>query len=136
MRRIRRLIAAVAILGTYLSAQAHGLEYSEREADRSRAGQIVDRYELEMMRGKVPIFTTVAIAGMEPVQVSAMGRIFEVRPAAIKRFRWGPSLAPAGHRLAGTIWYTIWFDEEDGPGQLKATLRLRADGQIVEKVER
>ena len=80
-------------------------------------------------------YATVEAYWLPVVNLSAMGRAFGVRPAAIRQFRWGYSLAPRGHFLAQSVWYTIWHQSEDEPTQLqRTTLRVDSDGKVIEQL--
>lgn len=110
---------------------------SREGVDRSRAGEVLLRHEVEMMEEFVYPYATVDVRWLPVVNISAIGRAFHVRPAAIRQFRWGYSLAPRGHILAQTVWYTIWHRSEDDPERIcRTTLRVDADdGRIIEERE-
>ena len=52
----------------------------------------------------------------------------------LQSIRWGPSVAPDGHPHQGTLWYTVWYESEEG--KIRETLRLTPAGEIVEKTRR
>ena len=84
---------------------------------------------------EVNAFTTVDAQQLLPERTAAIKSIFQVGPAdTLQSFRWGPSLAPEGHPHRGTLWYTVWY--ESGEGQVRETLRLTPEGEIVEKTRR
>ena len=104
--------------------------------DRSRAGERLLRHEVGMMEEWVYPYATVEAYWLPVVNVSAMGRAFGVRPSAIRQFRWGRSLAPRGHFLARTFWYTIWHQSEGNSTLMRrTTLRVGVDGRVIEKFE-
>ncbi|MCH2661105.1 hypothetical protein MK163_11715, partial [bacterium] len=65
--------------------------------DRRRAGETLLQHEVRMMEEYGYPYATVDARWLPTVTISAMGRAFHVRPAAIRRFRWGYSMAPKGH---------------------------------------
>jgi hypothetical protein len=80
-------------------------------------------------------FTTVDAQQLPPAQAAAIKSLFQVGVEdTLQSFRWGPSLAPEGHPHRGTLWYTVWY--ESGEGQVRETLRLTPEGEIVEKTRR
>lgn len=106
------------------------------KVDRSRAGEMLLGHEIDMMEEWVYPFATVEASWLPVVNISAMGRAFGVRPATIRRFRWGYSLAPREHLLAESVWYTIWHQHEDDHTQLlRTTLRVGVNGKVIEKFE-
>ena len=102
------------------------------EVDVAWSGRQVSEWELWTITKKILPFDVINTTDLEPTQVSQMGRVLGVRPSAIDRFRWGPSMAPPAHRLAGSYWYTVWYTTEEGRRVL--TLRLDANRYIVERV--
>jgi len=130
----RVVITAVAALSLSPCGAVEGSRYPP-ELDRSREGEAIPEYEIATMRGEIAVFTTIDVRSLDPPQVSMMGRVFRVRPAAIRQFRWGPSMAPVGHPLADTAWYTIWYDDEYRTDQANMTLRVDGKRKIIEKAE-
>ncbi len=105
-----------------------------RGVDRSRAGERLLVHEMAQMDACIEPMHTVSVSELPIVHISAIGRAFGVPPASLRQFRRGYSLAPEGHRLRQTRWYTIWYDAfpgSGGPGQL--TLRVGSDGTIIEQ---
>lgn len=98
------------------------------------AGRQVSEWELWTITKQIPAFEPTHTRGLQPPQVSQMGRVFAVRPANIEKFLWGRSMAPPTHRLAGTYWYTIWY--ADTGNRQVITLRMDADRRIIERVRR
>lgn len=131
VKRALMTLAVVGLLGPLPGTAA----YPEVEPDRGRAGQLPEDGQLEAARGRVPPLVTEDAAALGLEQLTALGRLFGVRPAGIRRCRWGPSMAPAGHRLAGTTWYAIWRASEVGPGEVVSVLRLAVDGRILEQLD-
>ena len=123
------LVAAVVASGSVWADKA-------RDVDRSRAGQLLLRHEVRMMEEYVYPYATVDARWLPTVTISAMGRAFHVRPAAIRRFRWGYSMAPKGHGLEQSVWYTIWHQSESDPALVRrTTLRVDARGRVIEARE-
>ncbi|MFA6111198.1 MAG: hypothetical protein WDA75_20770 [Candidatus Latescibacterota bacterium] len=131
---LTRTLLVLAVVGL-LSPWLDGMVYPEVQPDRGRAGQIPEDGQLEAARGQVPALVTEDAAALGLEQLTALGRLFGARPAGIHRFRWGPSMAPAGHPLAGTTWYTIWRASDVGPGEVVSVLRLAVDGRILEQLD-
>ena len=98
------------------------------------SGRQVSEWELGTITKKIRAFEAIQTEDLLPPQVSQMGRIFAVRPAAIERFLWGFSMAPPTHRLAGTRWYTVWYTD----AEIRHSVTLRMDGErrIIERVRR
>ncbi len=87
-----------------------------------------------MLEESIGALTTVEVKTLSIAEVSVMGRVFGVPPASIQKFRWGHSLAPAGHLLCQTLWYTIWYDAYPGSrGSGQLTLRVDRDRRVVEE---
>lgn len=57
------------------------------DVDRSRAGETLLKHEVGMMEEWVYPYATVDANWLPIVNISAMGRAFGVRPAAIRQFR-------------------------------------------------
>lgn len=132
---VTRTLLLLAVTGL-LSPWPGGMVYPEVQPDRSRAGQLPEDGQLAVARGQIPALVTQDAATLGLAQLTALGRLFGVRPAGIHRFRWGPSMAPVGHPLAGTTWYTIWRASDVGLGEMVVVLRLAPDGRIIEQLER
>lgn len=137
MRRISHgtgRIFALSALGWLLAASlVHAAVWGDG-MDRSRAGQRLLVHEMMQMETCVEPLRTISVDELPVVDVSAIGRAFGVPPAAVRQFRRGYALAPAGHPLDQTRWYTIWYDAFpgiQGPGQ--STLRVERDGTIIEQ---
>ena len=106
------------------------------DVDRSRAGEMLLKHEVWMMEEFVYPYATVDVRWLPIVNISAMGRAFRVRPAAIRQFRWGHSLAPQQHFLAQSVWYTIWHQSEDDLTRVRrTTLRVDPGGRVIEARE-
>ena len=102
--------------------------------DTDMSGRQVSEWELWTITKKIRAFEAIRTEELLPPQVSQMGRVFAVRPAAIEKFLWGPSMAPPSHRLADTYWYTIWYAEAKTIRTV--TLRIDAERRIIERVRR
>lgn len=101
--------------------------------DRSRIGETLLRHEVRMMEECVYPYATVDARWLPTVTISAMGRVFHVRPAAIRRFRWGYSMAPKRHVLEESVWYTIWHQSEsDSDIVHRTTLRVDTCDRVIE----
>ncbi|MEE3257752.1 MAG: hypothetical protein VX293_00945 [Candidatus Latescibacterota bacterium] len=121
------LVAAVAAAGSSWADKV-------RDVDRSRAGEMLLRHEVRMMEEYVYPYATVEARWLPLANISAMGRAFHVRPAAIRRFRWGYSMAPSGHVLEKSVWYTIWHQSEsDRVIVNRTTLRVDELGRVIEE---
>jgi len=102
--------------------------------DRTRAGERLLAHEMMQMETCVEPMRTVPVDRLRIVDVSAIGRAFGVPPARLRQFRRGYSLAPEGHPLRQTRWYTVWYEAFPGSGGSgKLTLRVRPDGTIIEQ---
>jgi len=135
--RIKRFVhkGSVPPIAVILLLAPHCVDASGK-IDHSRAGEMLLRHEIGMMEEWVYPYATVEAYWLPVVNISAMGRAFGVRPAAIRKFRWGRSLAPRGHNLAESVWYTIWHQGEGGATTLRrTTLRVGVDGRVIEKFE-
>ena len=113
---------------------AEARRHAEPAVDTEMRGRQVSEWELWTIAGKIPAFEAIQTRDLLPPQVSQMGRVFAVRPAAIEKFLWGRSMAPPTHRLAGTYWYTIWYVE--AKTRQAVTLRMDAERRIIERVRR
>ena len=123
------LVAAVVAAGA-------GWADKIEDVDRRRAGETLLQHEVQMMEEYVYPYATVDARWLPTVTISAMGRAFHVRPAAIRRFRWGYSMAPKGHGLEQSVWYTIWHQSESDPALVRrTTLRADARGRVIEARE-
>lgn len=102
--------------------------------DRTRAGERLLPHEMMQMETCVEPMRTVSVDRLRIVDVSAIGRAFGIPPAKLRQFRRGYSLAPEGHPLRQTRWYTVWHEAFPGSGGSgKLTLRVRPDGTIIEQ---
>ncbi len=108
--------------------------HSAATVDTDMTGRQVTEWELWTITKKIRAFEAIHTQHLLPPQVSQMGRVFAVGPAAIEKFLWGPSMAPPTHRLAGTWWYTIWYT--DAEIRHSVTLRMDAERRIIERVRR
>jgi len=102
--------------------------------DRSRAGERLLVHEMMQMETCVEPMRTILVDQLAIVDVSAIGRAFGVPPARLRQFRRGYSLAPDGHPLRQTRWYTVWYESFPGSnGDGKMTMRVSNDGTIIEQ---
>ena len=102
--------------------------------DRSRAGERLLVHEMMQMETCVEPMRTILVDQLPIVDVSAIGRAFGVPPARLRQFRRGYSLAPDGHPLRQTRWYTVWYEAFPGSnGDGKMTMRVSNDGTIIEQ---
>ena len=102
--------------------------------DRSRAGERLLVHEMMQMETCVEPMRTILVDQLPIVDVSAIGRAFGIPPARLRQFRRGYSLAPDGHPLRQTRWYTVWYEAFPGSGgDGKMTLRVSKDGTIIEQ---
>ena len=102
--------------------------------DRSRAGEQLLVHEMMQMETCVEPMRTILVDQLTIVDVSAIGRAFGVPPARLRQFRRGYSLAPDGHPLRQTRWYTVWYEAFPGSGgDGKMTMRVSKDGTIIEQ---
>ena len=101
--------------------------------DRTRLGERLLLHEMQLLNSSGNLFSTVEVQNLSVKQRSAIGRVFRLPPASIQKFRRGYSVAPDGHHLNQTHWYTVWFNNEsllnDNGVELR-TLRV-VDGDIV-----
>ena len=82
------------------------------------------------VRTGVPRYTTVEAGQLDASRLAILGEVFGVPAAEIRRFRWSPSAAPAGHPHEGTVAYTIWrVGSADRAG---ITLRVSRSGMAIE----
>ncbi len=102
--------------------------------DRSRAGERLLAHEAVLLDECAKPLETVIVESLSVVEISAIGRVFGVPPAAVRKFRRGVSLAPEGHPLRETLWYTIWYEAYPGSGGAgRLTLRVEPGGLIIEE---
>ena len=128
--------SVICLLVAAVVASGSGWADKARDVDRSRDGQLLLRHEVRMMEEYVYPYATVEARWLPIANISAMGRAFHVRPAAIRRFRWGYSMAPSGHVLEQSVWYTIWHQSESDPALVRrTTLRVDARGRVIEARE-
>ena len=120
-------IAALFTVAVYAAVWGDGI-------DRSRAGERLLVHEMMQMETCVEPMRTILVDQLPIVDVSAIGRAFGVPPARLRQFRRGYSLAPDGHPLRQTRWYTVWYEAFPGSGgDGKMTLRVSKDGTIIEQ---
>ena len=81
---------------------------------------------LSLVTGNVPEFSTVAATELDSLQLDLLSNLFDVRVQAIRRFRWGPYLAPEGHPEAGCIFLKAW--RETPQGLAPALVRIDSAG--------
>jgi hypothetical protein len=86
--------------------------------------------DLMMVKAGVREMLTLDVGTLDSNQVAVISHIFEVPGENISRFRWGPSVAAPPHRLAGSIWYTIWYEQDDQ--KLSSTVRIDSTGSLIE----
>ena len=104
--------------------------------DRTRFGERLLLHEVQILNSVSKLFFTVDAESFSVRERSAMGRVFRLPPASIKKFRRGMSFAPVGHHLNKTHWYTVWFAEErsaDGESIEVRTLRVVNGDMVVEE---
>ena len=120
-------IAALFTVTVYTAVWGDGI-------DRSRAGERLLVHEMMQMETCVEPMRTILVDQLPIVDVSAIGRAFGVPPARLRQFRRGYSLAPDGHPLRQTRWYTVWYEAFPGSnGYGKMTMRVSNDGTIIEQ---
>ena len=120
-------IAALFTVTVYAAVWGDGI-------DRSRAGERLLVHEMMQMETCVEPMRTILVDQLPIVDVSAIGRAFGVPPARLRQFRRGYSLAPDGHPLRQTRWYTVWYEAFPGSnGDGKMTMRVSNDGTIIEQ---
>ena len=120
-------IAALFTVTVYTAVWGDGI-------DRSRAGERLLVHEMMQMETCVEPMRTILVDQLPIVDVSAIGRAFGVPPARLRQFRRGYSLAPDGHPLRQTRWYTVWYEAFPGSnGDGKMTMRVSNDGTIIEQ---
>ena len=120
-------IAALFTVTVYTAVWGDGI-------DRSRAGERLLVHEMMQMETCVEPMRTILVDQLAIVDVSAIGRAFGVPPARLRQFRRGYSLAPDGHPLRQTRWYTVWYEAFPGSnGDGKMTMRVCNDGTIIEQ---
>tara|TARA_B100000902_G_scaffold386739_1_gene429786 strand:- start:368 stop:781 length:414 start_codon:yes stop_codon:yes gene_type:complete len=104
--------------------------------DRTRFGERLLLHEVQILNSVSKLFLTVDAESFSVRERSAMGRVFRLPPASIKKFRRGMSFAPVGHHLNKTHWYTVWFAEKsqvDGESIELRTLRIVNGDMVVEE---
>lgn len=104
--------------------------------DRTRFGERLLLHEVQILNSVSKLFFTVDAESFSVRERSAMGRVFRLPPASIKKFRRGMSFAPVGHHLNKTHWYTVWFAEQrsaDGESIEVRTLRVVNGDMVVEE---
>ena len=86
--------------------------------------------DLMMVKAGVQEMMTLEVGTLDSHQVAVISHIFEVPGENISRFRWGPSVAAPPDRLAGSIWYTIWYEQDEQ--KLSSTVRIDSTGSVIE----
>ena len=84
---------------------------------------------LMMVKAGIPEMITHDVEELDSNQLAAISHIFDVPEEQISHFRWGPSFAAPPNRLAGSIWYTIWYNEEDI--KLNKTVRIDSTSNVL-----
>jgi hypothetical protein len=138
-RRLLALSVTAALLplaAPHVGAAADLRDHTGAYANRTRRGEDCRCWALSSLAGHIAPMQTVEAGVLSHVERVAVARLFGVRPAAIRHFRWGRSMAPPLHRLAGTMWYTIWYADELRPQRRSLTVRLARDNRIIEIAER
>jgi len=126
-------IAVPWCLAVFIAWSGHADEWT-LGIDRSRAGEKLLAHEAALLNECVKALETVGAERLSIVEISAIGRVFGVPPAAVRKFRRGISLAPQGHPLRAALWYTIWYEAYPGSkGAGRLTLRVEPDGTIIEE---
>lgn len=85
---------------------------------------------LLMVKAGIPEMITHDVEELDSNQVAVISHIFDIPEEQISRFRWGPSVAAPPNRLAGSIWYTIWYDEDDI--KLNRTVRIDSTSNVLD----
>jgi hypothetical protein len=102
--------------------------------ERSRTGEELLAHEVLLMDECANPLETVVVESLSVAEISVIGRVFAVPPAVVRKFRRGISLAPQGHPLRQTLWYTIWYEAYPGSrGAGRLTLRVEPGGTIIEE---
>ena len=103
------------------------------EAEPHRVVGQTSAEDMVTLRGQVPAYTTVTATQLDSGQSAVIGRLFNIVPSSIQRFRWSPSMASADSPSAGTTLYVVWYG--DSAEQKKVELRLAPSGAIVDHAE-
>ena len=107
------------------------IELMQTISETSSLAEYGDPFDdLMMVKAGVQEMMTQEVGSLDSNQVAVISHIFEVPGESISRFRWGPSVAAPPHRLAGSIWYTIWYEQDDQ--KLSSTVRIDSTGSVIE----
>ena len=106
-----------SFVGTVVNAQ-----------DGSAASRLISEKDLDAIEGETPAYTTVGADKLDPSQLEALARVFDIRPEEIAKFRWSPSMAPSGHQDAGTTRLAVWRPE--GQGLVRTSIKVSRGGQV------
>jgi len=108
--------------------------YPESSATPGIDGERIPVDNLQGMQNIVQPLTSIAAEELTSDQISLVAQFFKVPPGAVKSFRWGKSMAPAGHPQAGSTWYSVEYGDE--PYKATETVRVGVAGDIVERQKR
>lgn len=98
------------------------------------SGEKIPAETLQGMQKIVQPLTSVTVEGLTSDQISLVAQVFKVPPDAIKVFRWGKSMAPAGHPQAGSTWYSLEYGDE--PYKATEVIKVGVTGEIIERQKR
>jgi hypothetical protein len=128
---IVKKIAAPWLFALLIAWPGHAEEWTVG-IDRSRAGEKLLEREALLLNECARPLETVVVERLSTVEISAIGRVFGIPPAAVRKFRRGTSLAPQGHLLREALWYTIWYEAYPGSGGAgRLTLRVEPGGRTI-----
>ena len=91
----------------------------------------IAKEELSLMKSGLPAYKTVSADQLSDDQRRAVGRVFEVAPETISKFRWGPVMALPGSPNAGASFVTLWHGI--GTAQTEVTLRFSPSGDLLNR---
>ena len=125
---MKRIILVALVLGLLIGSWVSSVYAQEKPGDvRQRTGELIRNDDWVAMRAGVPSYTTVYATRLDSTQLSIIGKFFQVPPNTIKKFRWGPSIAPPDHPEAGAVTYTIWYGKNS-----KRTVKIAPSGATIE----
>jgi hypothetical protein len=129
----KQILVAILLLLLVCTSPVSTRAQAEVEAEPHRVVGQISAEDMVTLRGQVPVYTTVAAARLDSGQSAVIGRLFNIVPSSIQRFRWSPSMATAGSANSGTTLYVVWYG--DSAGQTKVELRIAPSGAIVDHSE-
>jgi hypothetical protein len=107
------------------------LEFIQRDIGADSLARHENPFDdLMVVKAGVKEMVTLDMGSLDSNQVRVISQIFDIPRDNISKFRWGPSLAPPPHQLAGSTWYTVWYRQDET--QLSSTVRIDSTGSVIE----